>query len=55
MRRALPYAVEDGLAPLFTPEALQSIGVEYQQGLLDRLNDETRGKYATQKLHPCVH
>ncbi|KZV71427.1 hypothetical protein PENSPDRAFT_577744 [Peniophora sp. CONT] len=43
VRRALPYAVEDGLAPLFTPEALQTIGVEYQQGLLDRLNDETRG------------
>lgn len=45
VRRALPYAVEDGLAPLFTPEALQTIGVEYQQGLLDRLNEEIRGKW----------
>ncbi|VDC06233.1 unnamed protein product [Peniophora sp. CBMAI 1063] len=43
VRRPLPYAVEDGLAPLFTPEALQTIGVDYQQGLLDRLNEETRG------------
>ena len=54
VRRALPYAVEDGLAPLFSPEALQTLAVDYQQGLLDRLNEETRGKHITEISHTRI-
>ena len=54
VRRALPYAVEDGLAPLFLPEALQTLAVDYQQGLLDRLNEETRGKHITEISHTRI-
>ncbi|KAF8650365.1 hypothetical protein AX16_005261 [Volvariella volvacea WC 439] len=42
-RRALLYPVEEGLGEFLPPQALKAVGIEYQQGLLDRLNDEVRG------------
>ncbi|KAI0313448.1 Manganese/iron superoxide dismutase [Amylostereum chailletii] len=42
-RRPLPYDVEDGMGKFLTPEGLKMIAVEYQQGLLDRLNEQTKG------------
>jgi superoxide dismutase, Fe-Mn family len=46
VRRALPYSIEDGMGKFLTPEGLRTIAVDYQQGLLDRLNDEIHGAYA---------
>ncbi|KAI0079739.1 manganese and iron superoxide dismutase [Panus rudis PR-1116 ss-1] len=37
----LPYDVEEGLGDFLPPPALKMIAIEYQQGLLDRLNDES--------------
>ncbi|KAI0069168.1 hypothetical protein BV25DRAFT_1874747 [Artomyces pyxidatus] len=42
VRRKLPYNVEDGMGDFLPPAALKMIAEDYQQGLLDRLNDETR-------------
>jgi len=39
----LPYSIENGLGGFLTPEALRVIAVDYQNGLLERLNDEVRG------------
>jgi hypothetical protein len=44
--RKLPYPVEGGLGAFLPPDALRTVGVEYQQGLLDRLNDYTRSECA---------
>ena len=44
-RKELPYSIEDGLGNFMSPRTLQMVGVEYQQGLLDRLNDYLRGKH----------
>ncbi|KAL4082033.1 hypothetical protein V8B97DRAFT_2020527 [Scleroderma yunnanense] len=41
-RKELPYKVEDGLGDFMSPRTLQMVAVEYQQGLLDRLNDHLR-------------
>ncbi|KAH0839607.1 hypothetical protein J3R83DRAFT_523 [Lanmaoa asiatica] len=41
-RRELPYKIEDGLGKFMSPQTLQMVAVEYQQGLLDRLNEECR-------------
>ncbi|TFK74464.1 hypothetical protein BDN72DRAFT_833389 [Pluteus cervinus] len=41
--RGLLYPVEDGLGEFLPPQALKTLAVEYQQGLLQRLNDEVRG------------
>jgi Fe-Mn family superoxide dismutase len=42
-RRALLYKLEDGLGEFLPPPALKSIAVDWQQGLLERLNEEVRG------------
>jgi len=42
-RRPLKYPIEEGLGDFLPPEALKTIAVEYQEGLLERLNDEVRG------------
>ncbi|KAI9575014.1 Manganese/iron superoxide dismutase [Boletus coccyginus] len=41
-RKALPYKIENGLGNFMSPKTLQMVAVEYQQGLLDRLNEECR-------------
>ncbi|KAI0052572.1 hypothetical protein FA95DRAFT_1553238 [Auriscalpium vulgare] len=43
VRTKLPYNVEDGMGDFLPPVALKMIAEDYQQGLLDRLNDEIRG------------
>ncbi|KAF8165125.1 Manganese/iron superoxide dismutase [Crassisporium funariophilum] len=40
-RRPLPYSAENGLGKFLPPPALQTL-VDYQDGLLSRLNDELR-------------
>ncbi|KAL7282034.1 hypothetical protein ACG7TL_003501 [Trametes sanguinea] len=42
-RKELSYPIEGGLGKFLPPHALQMIAVDYQQGLLDRLNDLIRG------------
>ena len=41
-RVPLPYPIADGLGDFLPPAALKTL-VEYQDGLLSRLNDEVRG------------
>ncbi|KAK7696581.1 hypothetical protein QCA50_001239 [Cerrena zonata] len=41
-RKELSYPVEGGLGDFLPPATLKTIAVEYQQGLLDRLNDEVK-------------
>ncbi|KAJ3848417.1 hypothetical protein EV368DRAFT_68284, partial [Lentinula lateritia] len=41
--KPLPYDPKHGLGAFLPPEALRVVAIEYQQGLLDRLNDEVRG------------
>ncbi|KAG6328171.1 hypothetical protein ID866_10917 [Astraeus odoratus] len=41
-RKELPYKIEDGLGDFMSPRTLQMVAVEYQQGLLDRLNEYLR-------------
>ncbi|KAJ3819912.1 manganese superoxide dismutase [Lentinula raphanica] len=41
--KGLPYDVNKGLGDFLPPDALRVVGLEYQKGLLDRLNDEVRG------------
>lgn len=42
-RKELSYPIEEGLGTFLSPDALKIIAVDYQQGLLDRLNDQVRG------------
>src|ERR1700722_2391740 len=42
--RELKYSIEDGLGDFLPPAALKTVALDYQQGLLDRLNDEVRGE-----------
>lgn len=42
--RPLPYNINDGLGDFLSPEALRIIAHDYQQGLLQRLNEEVAGK-----------
>ncbi|KAI0922028.1 hypothetical protein AcW2_006839 [Taiwanofungus camphoratus] len=42
-RKELQYPVEEGLGDFLSPEALKVVAVDYQQGLLDRLNDQVKG------------
>lgn len=42
-RRELPYPIEEGLGDFLPPSALKTIAVDYQDGLLQRLNDEVKG------------
>ncbi|KAF9782792.1 Manganese/iron superoxide dismutase [Thelephora terrestris] len=41
--KQLPYPVENGLGDFLPPAALKTIGVEYQQGLLERLSEQVHG------------
>ncbi|KAF8313053.1 manganese and iron superoxide dismutase [Clavulina sp. PMI_390] len=38
-----PYAVENGMGNFLSPNALRTVAVDYQAGLLSRLNDLIRG------------
>jgi Fe-Mn family superoxide dismutase len=40
----LEYPIEDGLGAFLPPPALKMLAVDYQDGLLQRLNEEVRGK-----------
>lgn len=42
----LNYAVENGLGNFMSPRALQTVAVDYQGGLLTRLNDLVKGEVA---------
>ncbi|KAI1793016.1 Manganese/iron superoxide dismutase [Ganoderma leucocontextum] len=42
-RRQLSYPVEEGLGTFLPPHSLKMLAEDYQQGLLDRLNDQVRG------------
>lgn len=41
--RLPPYKIEDGLGDFLSPDALRGIAVDYQEGLLQRLNELVRG------------
>ena len=43
-RLELPYSIENGLGDFLPPAALKTVAIEYQQGLLDRLNNEVAGE-----------
>ncbi|KAH9983491.1 hypothetical protein BJV74DRAFT_965596 [Russula compacta] len=43
VRVPLPYKVEDGMGDFLSPAALKVIAEDYQQGLLDRLNEQIKG------------
>jgi Fe-Mn family superoxide dismutase len=43
-RKELPYKIEEGLGNFMSPQTLNMVAVEYQQGLLDRLSEQCRGK-----------
>lgn len=45
IRRPLPYPMEHGLGDFLPPKALRTMAVDWQEGLLSRLNDEVRGSY----------
>ena len=38
----LPYKIEDGMGDFLSPSALKIIAEDYQQGLLDRLNEQIK-------------
>ena len=42
-RLGLSYDVEKGLGDFLPPKALKAVAEEYQQGLLERLNEEVAG------------
>ena len=42
-RLQLPYPIEEGLGDFLPPKALKVVAEEYQQGLLERLNEEVAG------------
>lgn len=44
-RVPLPYALEAGVAPFLSPSALQTVAVDWQQGVLTRLNELVRGAF----------
>ena len=43
VRVPLPYKVEDGMGDFLSPAGLKVIAEDYQQGLLDRLNEQIKG------------
>ena len=45
-RKPLPYNIEDGMGEFLTPQGLKMVAVDYQQGLLDRLNEQVEGALA---------
>ncbi|KAI0260935.1 Manganese/iron superoxide dismutase [Gloeopeniophorella convolvens] len=51
VRVPLPYKIEDGMGDFLPPAALKLVAEDFQQGLLDRLNEQTKG---TQLEHLSV-
>ena len=56
------FKVENGLGSFMSSKTLQSVSQDWQQGLLDRLNDVVRGSYlfidrggALLTLYICRH
>jgi hypothetical protein len=45
VRVPLPYEVEHGMGDFLPPAALKLIAEDYQQGLLDRLNEQIKGAH----------
>lgn len=41
----LHYSVENGLGKFLSPKALRTLAIEYQGGLLTRLNELVQGKF----------
>ena len=54
VRVPLPYKVEDGLGDFLSPAALKVIAEDYQQGLLDRLNEQIKGALAERGWRPVA-
>lgn len=54
-RRELSYPIEGGLGDFLPPATLKMIAVEYQQGLLDRLNDEVKSTFVMLHLLSALH
>lgn len=50
-RQDLQYPIENGFGEFLPPAALNAVAIDYQDGLLQRLNDEVRGKLALTLLH----
>ena len=46
--KPLPYPIEEGLGDFLPPAALKTIGVEYQEGLLERLSEQVHGAFECQ-------
>ena len=44
VRKELQYPVENGLGDFLPAETLRLLAVDYQDGLLSRLNDEVKGE-----------
>ncbi|KAI0092546.1 Manganese/iron superoxide dismutase [Irpex rosettiformis] len=44
-RLQLPYNIDEGLGEFLPPQALKVVAEEYQQGLLERLNEEVVGTH----------
>lgn len=53
IRVPLPYKVEDGMGNFLSPAALKVIAEDYQQGLLDRLNEQIKGNASASFI--CVN
>jgi hypothetical protein len=51
VRVPLPYKVEDGMGDFLSPEALKVIAEDYQQGLLDRLNEQIKGNVSVSYIY----
>ena len=51
--RPLPYPVDKGVGKFLPPQALSTV-VEWQKGLLERLNDLVRGELPVDHLIPSV-
>lgn len=43
-RLELPYDIEAGMGEFLNPAGLKTVAVDYQQGLLDRLNEQVQGE-----------
>ena len=41
--RELPYNIDEGVGDFLSPAALRMIAIDYQQGLLTRLNEQVKG------------
>ncbi|KAH9165423.1 hypothetical protein EDB89DRAFT_1892130 [Lactarius sanguifluus] len=55
VRVPLPYKIEDGMGDFLPPAALKVIAEDYQQGLLDRLNEQIKGtKFENQSVAQIV-